>query len=286
MADIKITHSFDYNQMNDRNEIDDLAVSFLEKYANKEDLAIDLESLLSKESDKKTIDLDRFLGFLQTILDPDLIKAVIGGGDSSNQMLKIANLLSSSLLLKEAKEGENNTKKAPLANVTLLNDLSVDKDKTDPSQIKDGSLKDGSLKDGAIKDLPLKDSSLKESILNNKDINIFSNQEKSINTDKNQLVSDRSTLKNQVESMLKSDSIATNKIVIKDGLVVLHSVNGSLSMDNLNTVGARGDISFLDNSREFANQSGYKENSQSGHKENGDEDENENDNDRIYFSGD
>lgn len=282
MSDMKISHSYDYNKNNDKNDIDEFAASFLEQFVNKDDLPIDIESLLSKESDKKSIDLERFLGFLQTILDPDSMKVVIGENNSSKQMLKIANLLSSSLLLKEAKEakeakeGETNTKKTPLANVILQNDLSVDKDKTETSQIKDGSTKDSSIKDTLVK----------ESILNNKEINIFSNLDKTTNIDKNQSLTDRPTLKNQVESMLKFDSTGLNKVTIKDGLVVLHSVNGSLSMDNLNVVGVKGDLSFLDNSREFANQSGYKENTQSDHKGNDDEDDNTDERDQIYFSGD
>lgn len=283
MSDLKISHSYDYdyNKSNDRNEIDEFASSFLEQFANKEDLSIDIETLLSKEGDKKSIDLDRFLGFLQTILGSGSMKVVIGENNSSKEMLKIASLLSSSLLLKEAKEGETNTKKVPLANVILQNDLSLEKEKTETTQIKDGSLKDGT-----IKDLSLKDSLLKEAILNGKEINIFSNLDKTTNIDKNQSLIDRPTLKNQVESMLKFDSTGLNKVTIKDGLVVLHSLNGSLSMDNLNVVGAKGDLSFLDNSREFANQSGYKENTQSDHKGNDDEDDNTDERDQIFFSGD
>lgn len=271
MADIRI-NSLNAVKIEQRDDIIDSSIDKNVPQENRNDIEKEIDALLSKDNmDKKIIDPSEFVMFLNKTFKLDS-KMEEEGIKTSKINLTLGKVNSI-----DEDTSKNITDKSKSISLPLVKDMEISMDKPDKEKM----------------DL----TQLKEATSNLKDNNLLSlnvSLDKLGDVDKNQLLKDGFSLRNQVDSLLKSDLLPSSKVVVKDGIVIIHAGTNSLSIDSVNTIGAKGDLLFLDSSRQFANDSGYKEQGESSN-QNSNQDRNQDDNqegnqenenlDKIYFSG-
>lgn len=304
MSDFKINSQQQNVANNNYQDFENILKSFFEEILGQLSIEIDFSHLNLSENgngngdgngnDKQGLDNEKFTAFLGRIFNSGNVNSNLSEGMDQDKLTKILSAMSSSgksldadnspMLQKifESLDPKLSDKKLQSAE-TLVTELKSNKELKDV----DFNSKETTLKKE-------KDSTdnylLKDMTIGTKDSNqiISLGTEKSLDSEKNQLTKETAIFKNQPSFGLNGDVDAKNSVMIKDGVVFIQSPNGILSIDNANVIGAKGDSAFLENSRQFAHQSGYKEHRQSQQQGKDSDDERENEReqlDGIFFSG-
>ncbi len=274
MADLKINevkntsiHSEDktpsaetLNENNENNEVE-----------------VDIESMLSNSNNPE--ELDKILNYLSTLIDSGVLLKSTDGTSIDKEMLNKLESVSKNAYVS--------------TDIDIDIDIDIKTTTTAQSSMSNETIKTDILDKSLNKEKETLDSNnLKEGLSNIKGLeteNKNFESAKMASSQKNELIREQLVNGTKTAESLNSEKSTLGKLTLSDGVVTLSSANGSISMDNANIIGVRGNETFVDDARDFADRSGYKENEQQkdqGSRDDREGHENEKEEEGIFFSGD
>ncbi len=241
----------------------------LNKNNENNEVEVDIESMISNSNNPE--ELDKILNYLSTLIDSGVLLKSTDGSSFDKEMLNKLESLSKNGYVSTDIETIM-TKQSGISNETIKTDI-FDKSSNKEKETLDAS----NLKEGL--------SNMKGLETENKNFE----SAKMASSQRNELIREQLVNGTKTAESLNSEKSTLGKLTLSDGVVTLSSANGSISMDNANIIGVRGNENFIDDARDFADRSGYKENEQQkdqGRRDDREGNENEKEDEGIFFSGD